>query len=202
MSHKCIPLLKGRLPIYPTLFGHFLCVRNTCLCGYIICWIQDISLQQIICVYLRDVLIQTHAHFKMWRQENWKSSHCAKIKRQGYIFCDIYTVEFSAATSSLSISVTAQKAFSVFPHSFRVVKSCLGSLCWSQSQEAIFPEKAKSFAHLSLNMSQLDGPVWASAGFLSLCTPPFGHPQALHFFPLPSSEIVFLTSVGPSLSQL
>lgn len=71
-------------------------------------------------------------------------------------------------------------------HSFRIVKSCPGSLCGSQSPEAIFPEKAKSFAHLSLNMSQLDGPVCGP--LRALC--PSAHPLLVIlkpsiFFPSP-----------------
>lgn len=58
---------------------------------------------------------------------------------------------------SLYVNADSSDAFLSVSNSFGVVKSCPGRLCDSLSQEAIFPRTAKSLAHLSFNMSQLDG---------------------------------------------
>lgn len=92
-----------------------------------------------------------------------------------------------------------KKKSSQCSRSFTVVKYCPGSLRGSQSQEAIFPQKASS--SLVQHVVTVRPGLWACGFPVPLHTPFWSSfsPQALRFFSLPSSEIVFLTSVGPSL---
>lgn len=114
------------------------------------------------------------------------------------IFCvTIFVYSFCFCHSS-------QHSISLSP-SFKVVKSCLGSLCTSLENFCcfLFSKKAKSIAHLSFNMLQLVKPFGESLRAPRLCIPPFWSPSNRSIcFPFQSSEIVFRMSVGPSHFQL
>lgn len=199
--------------------------KRTCLVNAFLCWRADYPFftlildtlcvcvcSQYLCLGLHNILNQRYLSpaynlclFVWWLDLNTctflaeetrelKVQPLCKDKMTGIHFLWHILSNFLLPHPAFLFLSLLKGLFQCFLALSRVVKSCLGSLCGSRSQEAIFPEKAKSFDHLSLNVSQLDMPVWASAGPLVILKP--------IFFPLPSSEIVILTSVGPSLSQL
>lgn len=118
--------------------------------------------------------------------------------------------------ASLYVSADSSDAFLSVPNFFGVVKSCPGRLCDSPSQEAIFPRTAKSLAHLSFNMSQLDGGPVCEPHRASCLSAQNHPPHPLHppiFWSSSSPPIFFFLSpifqntlpnecCGPSLSQL
>lgn len=178
------PLLKGRLPAYPACFAHFLCVCNTCLCGDIICWIQGISLQHIICACVMSYSKQMHILSSGDKRR--ETQPLCKDKIMGlnlpwFFLSDDFQPQHPAFPF-LSLLTGLSQCFSLF-QSCEILSGKPVRISVSRGH---FPRESQIF-HSSLAQHVAIGraSLWASAGSLSLCTPPSGHPQALHFFPSP-----------------